>query len=227
MKPGRKRSSRQTAGRQFDAARSRSYAWSGPRPLPGPTAMSTTALMTEEEYLELDRGAERGVRYEFRDGVVVRMAGASFRHCVITGNLVGELRNKLKHRPCRVCPSDARVHVPATRLYTYADALVVCGEPRFRDGRFDTLLNPVLLIEVLSPSTAAYDRGQKLAQYRTIEGLAEILLVSQDEPRVDRHSRDGDRWSHAVVTGLAAVVLLTSVDCPLELAEIYDKVSFG
>jgi Uma2 family endonuclease len=187
--------------------------------------MPSPVPMTEEEYLALER-LEEG-RSEFRDGLVVPIEAASFHHEVITANVVGLLWQRLRGRHCTVCPSHLRVFVPSTRLYTYPDALVVCGEPRFRDGHSDTLLNPTLLIEVHSPSSATYDRGKKLAQYRTIEGLAEVLLVAQDRPRMEQHTRDGDRWHHGVAAGLEACLLLPSVGCELALREVYDKVDFG
>lgn len=197
----------------FDAARGRLYPWSMP------------ALLTEQEYLALERQAE--TKSEFRDGVMVAMSGASFPHNVLVCNLAAELRNSLKGRSCTACPSDMRVHVPATRLYTYPDVSVVCGEPELQDGHLDTLLNPLLLIEVLSPSTAAYDRGTKLEQYRTIPTLAEVLLVAQDRPWIEQHVRTGDGWTTTVVAGLDARLLLPSLGVELLLSEIYDKVPFG
>ncbi|HKV09458.1 MAG TPA: Uma2 family endonuclease, partial [Thermoanaerobaculia bacterium] len=137
----------------------------------------------------------------------------------------GELRQALKRSPCRVCPGDQRVHIPATGLYTYPDAVVVCGEPRFEDERLDTLLNPTLLVEVLSPSTEAYDRGKKFEHYRSIESLAEYLLVSQTEPRVEQFLRQEDGiWLFKAFAGLDATLLLPSLRCAVPLAEIYDKV---
>lgn len=200
---------------RFDEPGSRPYAWSVP----------SLTRMTDEEYLALERQAE--TKSELRDGVMVAMSGASYPHNRLVGNLVGLLWQQLKGRPCSVCPSDMRVHVPATGLYTYPDALVVCGEPELRDGHMDTLLNPVLLIEVLSPSTEAWDRGRKLEQYRTIPSLAEILLVSQKEPRIEQHVRAGAGWTSSVVTGLESRLALPSLGLELALAEVYDKVPLG
>ena len=125
-------------------------------------------------------------RSGYLDGEMFAMAGSSFNHNVIVGNILGELRQQLKGRPCRVCPNDQRVHIPATGLYTYPDVVVVCGEPQFQDGEIDTLLNPILIVEVLSPNTEADDRGEKFEHYQTIESLAEYVLVAQDRPRIDK-----------------------------------------
>ncbi|HYH46838.1 MAG TPA: Uma2 family endonuclease [Thermoanaerobaculia bacterium] len=187
--------------------------------------MPSLTRMTDEEYLALERQAE--TKSELRDGVMVAMSGASYPHNRLTGNLVGLLWQHLKGRSCGVCPSDMRVYVPATGLDTYPDASVVCGEPELRDGHMDTLLNPVLLIEVLSPSTEAWDRGGKLEQYRTIPSLAEVLLVSQKEPRIEQHVRAVDGWTSTVVLGLESRLALRSLGLELDLAEVYDKVPFG
>lgn len=112
-----------------------------------------------------------------------------------------------------------------TGLFTYPDVVVVCGEPRLADEHLDTLLNPTLLIEVLSPSTEAYDRGKKFEHYRTIESLAEYLLVAQDEPRIEQFVRQPDgHWLFTAIAGLPATILLPSIRCELSLSEVYDKV---
>jgi Uma2 family endonuclease len=135
------------------------------------------------------------------------------------------LSRELKPQPCEVYPSDMRVRVSATGLYTYPDVVVVCGEPRLEDDEQDTLLNPSLIIEVLSPSTESYDRGKKFEHYRTLESLVEYLLVAQDEPRVEQFVRQpGGTWLFTATSGRDAVVHLPSLGCSLALAEIYDKV---
>jgi Uma2 family endonuclease len=179
--------------------------------------------ISPEEYLELERHAE--TRSEYLEGEVFAMTGGSFGHNVIVGNLVGELRQQLKGRSCTVSPSDLRVHIPATGLYTYPDVVAVCGEPRFGDREIDTLLNPILIIEILSPTTEAYDRGKKFEHYDTIESLAEYVLVSQETPRVEQYVRqDGGHWLFTATSGLDGKVVLPSVGCELSLAEIYHKV---
>lgn len=138
-----------------------------------------------QEYLELERRA--ATKSEFFAGEIFAMTGASRDHNLIVANLVRELTLELKGRPCETYPSDMRVKVNATGLYTYPDLAVVCGPPQFDDEQKDTLLNPTLIVEVLSISTEAYGRGKKFAHYRKIGSLAEVLLVSQDKPHVDRY----------------------------------------
>jgi Uma2 family endonuclease len=119
------------------------------------------------------------------------------------------------------------VRVPETGLYTYPDVIVVCGEPSFEDENVDTLLNPVLIVEVLSPTTESYDRGKKFDGYRTIASLAEYVLVSQTEPRVEQFFRqDGEHWLFIATHGRERSISLASVQCELALEEIYDKVAF-
>lgn len=190
------------------------------------SSVQTRSHLSIEEYLEAERRAE--TKSEYLDGEVFAMSGASFRHNVIVANLIGELRQQLKGRQCTVAPGDLRVHIPATGLYTYPDLVVVCGEPRFEDQELDTLLNPTLIIEVLSPTTEAYDRGKKFEHYATIESLAEYVLVSQDAPRVEQFVRqEGGSWLLTATPGLDGRMILASVGCELALAEVYDKVPLG
>lgn len=148
-------------------------------------------LFTPEQYLELEEVSE--TRNEYYQGHIYAMAGGSYRHGTIIGNLTGELHAALKQRPCTVMSSDVRVRVTDDGLYTYPDVVDVCGEPKFAPKRAnqntDTLLNPALLIEVLSPSTEANDRGFKSSQYRTLASLQEYALVSQTEARVEVYRR--------------------------------------
>jgi len=131
-------------------------------------------------------------------------------------------------RRCLVTPSDLRVWVAPAGLYTYPDVVVVCGEPRYADDRRDTLLNPLLIIEVLSPSTEAYDRGFKSAQYRALESLQEYALVSQSEPRAEVfRPQPGGHWLLSEFVGLEAVCRLEGVDVSVALSEVYDNVIFG
>lgn len=181
--------------------------------------------LTPEEYLALERTAD--IKSEYLDGEMFAMSGASRWHNLITGNLTGELSTQLKKCPCEVYSSDLRVHIPATGLYTYPDVAVVCGEPRFEDEQLDTLLNPRILVEVLSPTTEGYDRGKKFEHYQSIDSLAEYLLVDQTRPRVEHYVRqDGNQWLLTVFEGLQATVTLPSIQCGLALAEVYDKVAF-
>jgi Uma2 family endonuclease len=181
--------------------------------------------LTPEEYLKLDRASE--FRNEYYNGQMYAMSGGTHPHAIITSNVSRELGNALKKRPCIVTASDVRVRVAGSGLYTYPDVVVVCGEPKLLDGRRDTLLNPILILEVLSPSTEAYDRGFKFAQYRTVESLQEYVLVSQAEPRVElfRRQPSGD-WLLSEAVGLEAVCRFASVECSVALADVYDKVTF-
>lgn len=180
--------------------------------------------LTPEEYLAIERRNE--YRSEYVDGEMVAMTGASRRHNLIALNIGGEIRQQLKNRPCEAYVSDMRVRIPSTRDYMYPDVVVVCGEPQFEDGYVDTLLNPTVLVEVLSESTERYDRGRKSGYYRTIGSLAEYVLVAQDECRVEQYSKQPDgRWLLTDHRSPEAVVELTSIECTLRLSEVYEKVS--
>lgn len=182
--------------------------------------------LSVQEYLRLERLAE--TRNEYLDGQMVAMTGGTLRHGFIVGNLVGELKRQLKGRFCRVAPNDLRVRIPSANVYTYPDVVVVCGEPSLEDQYADTLLNPTLLVEVLSPSTEAYDRGKKLKWYQSLESLSEYLLVSQSSPRIEQFVRQQDgRWLFAAAEGLDAVLPLPSIQAELVLAEIYESIVFG
>ncbi len=138
-------------------------------------------FLTPQDYLALERQAE--TKSEYYAGEVFAMAGASRKHNTIVTNLAYLLVGQLKGRSCEVYNSDMRVKVSATGLYTYPDLVVVCGKPRFDDDQEDTLLNPTVIIEVLSKSTEAYDRSEKFAQYRALELMADYLLIAQDIAR--------------------------------------------
>lgn len=177
---------------------------------------------TAEEYLALERAAP--CKSEFHDGQIFAMTGASREHNLISVNLAGELRRQLKGRPCEAYVNDLRVKVSASGDYCYPDVIVVCGSPQFEDDQFDTLLNPTVLIEVLSPSTEAYDRGDKFLAYRRLDSLREYLLVSQDKAHIDHYVREGEHWVLYDAHGLEASLHLESIDCVLELREVYDRV---
>ncbi|MDT4896245.1 MAG: hypothetical protein QOH25_1322 [Acidobacteriota bacterium] len=185
-----------------------------------------TTYLTPEEYLALERKAE--YKNEYVDGEVVAMTGASRKHNLIVVNISGELRRQLKGRPCETYSGDMRVRIPSTRLYTYPDVVVVCDEPQFEDDYVDTLLNPTVIIEVLSESTELYDRGKKFGFYRTLESLAEYLLVAQDERRIEQYVKQPDeRWLLSDHRAPEGTVELTSISCSLALREVYDKVTFS
>ncbi|BBL56794.1 Uma2 family endonuclease [Methylomonas koyamae] len=177
---------------------------------------------TAEEYLSLERSTS--IKSEFHDGQIYAMTGASREHNLISGNIYRELSQQLKSRPCEAYINDMRVKATEACSYHYPDIAVVCGKPEFEDAQVDTLLNPMLLIEVLSPSTEAYDRGGKFAHYRKIPSLREYLLVMQDQPGIERYLRQGEVWILSETLGLEASVALESIDCRLSLREVYDKV---
>jgi Uma2 family endonuclease len=181
--------------------------------------------LSVQEYLRLERQAE--TKNEYLDGQMLAMTGASRRHNLIVANLMRELGNQLKHRPCELFPSDMRVRIPFANVYIYPDVSAVCGEPLFEDGEADTLLNPIFVLEVLSPTTEAYDRGKKRRWYQSLDSLSELLLVSQDVPVVEQYVRQGDGWFLRTAEGLEAVLSLPSIQAELVLADVYHKVSFG
>ncbi len=182
------------------------------------------ARVTPEEYLERERQAD--YKSEYWNGEIVAMAGGSEQHSLICVNISGELRARLKDKPCRTYSSDLRVRATRTR-YFYPDVSIVCGEPEFADEVVDMLLNPVVLLEVLSPSTEDKDRGLKFAFYRQISSLTHYLMVSQDEPHVEHYARqDDNHWLLADLRGLDAVLRLPSIGCELPLSEVYARVEF-
>lgn len=189
------------------------------------TVAAKQPSLTPQEYLEIERKAE--TKSEYHDGVLVAMAGVSWAHFVITSNIVTELNIELKNSPCVAGATDMKVWVEACRKFFYPDVLVVCGEPQFHDTHRDYLTNPVLIMEVLSESTAETDRGAKFICYQTLESLNTYVLVSQDTPRCEIYVRQSDgSWRYTRVEGLEAVVTLDALNCTLRLADIYARVPF-
>lgn len=194
----------------------------------------TMARYTVEEYLALERQSEE--RHEYIDGQIYAMAGESNEHADITVNLVGELRSQLKDTPCRVWTKDSKVlSGPAIRscksikgLFSYPDIVGVCGEPRFLDDHRDLLLNPTVIIEVLSPSTESFDRGEKFWRYRThLASLTDYVQVSQALPLIEHfRRRSKDEWVLSTVSDMTGGLHLASINCTLRMSEVYDRVSF-
>jgi len=179
-----------------------------------------------EEYLALER--KSSLKSEYFNGEVFAMGGASPSHALIVTNIVSELRGQLKKRPCVVYSTDLRVKVAPTGLYTYPDVVVVCGKALFDDDQKDTLLNPALIVEVLSESTKDYDRGGKFEHYRTVESFKEYVLVAQDKHHVEHFVRQPDRrWLLSETNRIEDTLDLTSIGCRLALAEVYDKVEMA
>lgn len=182
------------------------------------------SYLTPEEYLALERKSE--TKSEYLNGEMFAMVGASRQHNLIAGNIFGELRHRLKGTSCEAYTNDMRVRIPAIGLYTYPDVIVVCGEPQFEDEYIDTLINPTLIVEVLSDSTESYDRGKKAGFYRSVESIEEYLLVSQDEPRVEQYVKQTDgKWLLTDIRSIEGTVDLISLQCALPLKEIYERVA--
>jgi Uma2 family endonuclease len=186
----------------------------------------TLSVFTPEEYLTLERQSE--IRHEFLDGCVYAMAGETVPHSTICFNLAVAVGSQIRGTRCRGFSPNMKVCAGEAGLYAYPDLMIVCGEPVFRDDKTDVLTNPTVIFEVLSPSTEAYDRGEKFSRYRTqIETLSDYILVAQDEPRVERHTRQSDgTWSREEVVGLDATLALASIGCELPLSEIYNRINF-
>jgi len=190
---------------------------------------------TVEEYLALERASEE--RHEYLDGQIYAMAGESPNHGDICINLIAELRTQLKGKPCRVWTKDTKVCSgplplrPHARkgLFSYPDLVIVCGEPQFVDPQQDVLINPKVIIEVLSPTTEAFDRGEKFRRYRTFNAsLTDYVVVSQNLPMIEHFARQASgQWVIAAsVLDLAGSLHVNSIDCTLRLEEVFDRVIF-
>jgi len=183
-------------------------------------------FLTPEQYLEIERKAE--YKSEYYRGEMFAMAGASREHNLLVAHLLRDLGNQLRGKPCEVYPSDMRVRVSSTGLYIYPDVVAVCGEPRLLDNQMDILLNPRVIIEVLSPSTEAYDRGRKFEHYQSIDSFKEYLLLASDRVHADLFTRQPDgRWLLTSATHLEDSLDLQSVGCSLALAGLYEKIDFA
>jgi Uma2 family endonuclease len=188
-------------------------------------ATALTKRYTPEEYLALERKARD--KHEFFEGEIFAMAGATKEHVRIAGNIYYRLRAQLEGKPCEPFNSDLRVKVSATGLYTYPDVSVACAPLEFEDKELDTLVNPRVICEVLSPTTKRRDHTFKFRNYRRIASMTEIVFVAQDAPIVEHFIRQpGKLWAFDLLEGLEAMLLLESIDCRLSLAQIYQDVEF-
>ena len=175
--------------------------------------------LTEEEFLQIERLAE--TKSEFHDGQVFAMSGGSLNHSLIAADMIAILRSQ-KPEGCRIFTSDLRIKVAASGLVTYPDCGAFCGEPQFSGDRQDVLLNPMLIVEVLSPSTEGYDRGKKFESYRTIPSFREYLLVHQDRRHVEHYSRrDDGSWLLREHVGEGASVMIGRLGISISLADLY------
>jgi len=185
-------------------------------------------IYTLEEYLELEQSTDE-IRYEFYDGEVRAMAGASNEHDKIQSNIHFFLRLKLRGCKCRAFLADMRVKVPAFPPYRYPDLSVLCGEAKFEYiGKQQMLSNPDLIVEILSPSTEAFDRGSKFTYYKSIESFSEYLFVSTEHPNIAQFIKQtDDSWKHLEFNDLNAKVRIESLECEIEMGEIYEDVTFS
>jgi Uma2 family endonuclease len=179
-----------------------------------------------EDYLAAERDCI-DAKHEYVAGQVFAMTGATYHHNLITTNVVSELRQQLKSRPCIALSSDMRLRIQAADACLYPDIVVLCDKPVFHDERKDVLTDATLVAEVLSPSTEGYDRGGKFALYRGLPGLRQYLLIAQDRLAMDLFTRQADgRWMLDAYTNMDTSIRLESIDCTLRLGEVYDKVDF-
>ena len=187
--------------------------------------IAAPTYLTPEAYLELERKAT--TKNEYMNGEPIAMAGANFAHNFITFDTAIHLNNQLMNTECQVASTgDLRVKVAETESYFYPDIVVVCGELSAEDNTFDTLLNPTLIVEVLSTSTEIYDRDEKFTHYRQIDSLQEYVLISQDKVQVLRYRRHEPEWIPTEFRTLADVVPLLSNQCELPLRHVYRRVTF-
>ena len=204
--------------------------------------MATLAAQTRptpEEYIAFERKAlpdAEIIRHEYINGELIAMSGASRVHNLITINISTALHSRLRDSECETYANEMRVSTPTTTSYFYPNVVVVCEEPRFEDDVFDTLLNPIILVEVLSPSTEVYDRREKFTHYRQLPSLQEYVLVSQDKVLVEHYHRQekqgtapatGKDWIFTDFQALEESLPLTSIRCELPLQEIYERVLFS
>ena len=190
-------------------------------------------LYTVEEYLAFERESEE--RHEYLDGMIYAMAGESGEHADISINLALELGTQLKGKDCRARLKDTKVRsgpLPKLKhstkgLYSYPDAVVICGEPKYLDSYRDVVTNPTVIIEVLSPTTEKFDRGEKFDRYDAWNPtLSDYLLVSQEQARIEHYIRQADgTWTRAVSRGLRSKVVIKSIRCTLKLKDVYDRIN--
>ncbi len=189
-------------------------------------SQAAQSLLTADEYLADERVAE--TKSEYHDGFPFPMAGGNATHAELLVNFCTELAAFCKGSGSHIYSSALRIAIPGERSFVYPDVSGLCIEPRFRDDTRDVLLNPSFVVEVLSPSTEGYDRGRKLAIYMAVPSIVEIVLVSQDQVRVDKYTRQPDGiWRFDVMTGREARVRLESLGCEIALADFFDGVELA
>ncbi|MBF0226845.1 MAG: Uma2 family endonuclease [Desulfobacterales bacterium] len=179
--------------------------------------------ITEEEYLDIER--ESQIKHEYHEGEIFSMAGASETHNLIVTNIVRELGNQLRKKDCYIYANDMKLQIKDTSKFVYPDVIVVCGERKFFDDSRDVLLEANLIIEVLSDSTEAYDRGKKFSSYRQIKSFKEYLLISQHEKQIEKFLKhDNGYWKFSEIIDSQEDIILESIDCKLNIDDVYEKV---
>lgn len=188
-------------------------------------SIAQKTALTPQQYLEQERKAE--LRSEYFDGQLLAKTGSSADHCTIVGNIAVGIRQQFRNRSCEVFMNMMRIKVIKSSSYFYPDVVAVCGKPQFEDNEQDVLLNPTMIVEVLSPSTENYDRGTKFEHYRTIDSLTDYLLVAQDKIHVEHYFRQSDRsWLFSEYKSANDELQIASIGCELLVAEVYEKVDF-
>lgn len=188
------------------------------------SALPKRKKYTSAEYLALEEKAE--YKSEYENGYIVAMAGGSLDHARITKNIDREISRNLK-KACESFTTDVKVSVERYQKFYYPDVFVICGKPAFYQKRNDIVTNPVLIVEVLSKSTEANDRGEKFASYQAVETLQEYILVSQDKAKIEQFTRQNDgSWKYQATIGLKSKVDFTSIEVELSLDEVYQRVDF-
>jgi len=188
-------------------------------------SIAQNTVLTPQQYLEQERNAE--FRSEYFDGQLLAKMGSSAKHCTIVGNIIIGIGQQFKKRTCEIFANMMRLKVIKTSSYFYPDVVAVCGKPQFEDNEQDVLLNPIVIVEVLSPSTEGYDRGTKFEHYRTIDSLSDYLLVAQDKIHVEHYVRQSDRsWLFSEFKSAEEKIQMESIGGELLVAEIYEKVEF-
>jgi len=188
------------------------------------STLTAQTYLTPEEYLTWER--KQPFKNEYHNGQIIAMSGASRAHNLVTMNVANQLYTQLVTQGCEVYPGDMRVQIHQPTSYFYPDIAVVCGEPRFGDDTFDTLLNPVLIVEGLSPSTAAFDRGEKFEHYKQLASLQEYILISQNRVHVERYLRRDTQWILTEFRKIDEVIHLLSNRCQFSVRGIYTLVKF-
>ena len=189
-----------------------------------PNPNNMPAITAAEEYLAFDNASP--IKHEFINGEIVAMVGSNENHNIISMNIAASLHSQLRDRPCKVYHADMRVNASPKGDYSYPDVAAVCGDAEFLEAKRLTLLNPIVIVEVLSDSTRGYDREEKAQAYRTLPGLQAYLLIAQDAPYIEYYRRTDEGWLLQDIIGLAASVELHALGCTLAMADVCAKVEF-